>query len=70
MPKCPHEPVNYTKYPYENIKIPPKEKLIFFVFFKVKNVHSLYMDYEKTVNTPAQQLNKFFISGPMKYFYY
>jgi len=51
-------------------KYPQRKSLFFLVFSKVKNVHSLYMDYEKTINIPAQQLNKFFISRAMKYFYY
>jgi hypothetical protein len=71
--KCQNAPMNLLITQNTRMKIskyPQRKSLFFFVFFKVKNVHSLYMDYEKTVNTPAQQLNKFFISGPMKYFYY
>ena len=31
--KTPHEHVNYTKYQFENTKIAPKTKLIFFLSF-------------------------------------
>jgi hypothetical protein len=35
----PNDTLSYTKYPFENTKIPPKVKLFFFlVFSKVKNI--------------------------------
>jgi len=43
IPKHPHNPLNYTKYPCENT---PKCN-VFFFFFKVKNVFLLYMEMEK-----------------------
>jgi hypothetical protein len=48
-----HEPVNYTKYQCENTKITPKTKLIFFVFYKIKNVFSMYMDRKKNHKHPC-----------------
>jgi hypothetical protein len=33
--KHPHDPPTYTKYPYENTKIPPKAKL-FLSFLRLK----------------------------------
>jgi hypothetical protein len=51
----------------QNMKIAPKTKLIFFfVFSKVKNMFSLYMNHGKIINTPTRQLNKFLISGSKK----
>jgi hypothetical protein len=47
IPKCPHDPLNYTNYQCENTKIPPKGKL-FFVFYEDKSIISLYMEIEKT----------------------
>jgi len=45
--KTPHDLFNYTKYPFKNTKIPPKAKLIFFVFSKAKSVILLYIKIKK-----------------------
>ena len=39
------------------------------IFFKVKNIHLLYIESEKTWNTIVQQLNIFLILEAKKYFY-
>jgi len=45
--KHPYSPLNYTKYPWKNTKIPPKAKLFFLSFLKLKAFFAYTWKLEK-----------------------
>jgi len=45
--KHPYSPLNYTKYPCKNTKIPPKTKLFFLSFLRLKELFAYTWKLEK-----------------------